>query len=62
MELELTYLSLNAPPAAPFALTEMTASSKFHDEAASAIPAPSTSTESNKERRNLMIGDVVVCC
>lgn len=55
-------MSLNAPAAAPFALTEMTASSKFHDEAASANPAPSTSTDGNKERRNLMVGDVVVYC
>jgi hypothetical protein len=56
-----TYLSLNpAPTPAPFPLTEMIASSKFHDEAASAIPAPIMSTEGTNDRRNLIVEVVYI--
>jgi hypothetical protein len=48
-----TNLSLNASPA--FGLTEMTASSKLHDEAASATPAPRSRIEGIKERRNRIV-------
>lgn len=54
-----TYLSLNAPAVLPFPVTEMTASSKFHDEAASVTPAPKSSNEGIKERRNRI---VELCC
>jgi hypothetical protein len=33
----------------------MTASSKFHDEAASATPAPKSSSEGSNDRRNRMV-------
>jgi hypothetical protein len=45
----ITYLSLNPLPAAAFPVTDMTASSKFHDEAAVAMP----------ERRNRIVEAVV---
>lgn len=54
-----TYLSLNAPAVLPFPVTEMIASSKFHDEAASATPAPKSSNEGINERRNRI---VELCC
>lgn len=52
-----TYLSLK--PAAPFALTEITASSKFHDEAALTALAPSSRADGSNERRNFMVGVVL---
>jgi len=53
-----TYLSLK--PAAPFPLTEITASSKLHDEAALTAVAPSSRAEGSNERRSFMVG-VVLC-
>jgi hypothetical protein len=50
-----TYLSLNAAAALPFPVTEITASSKFHDEAASATPAPKSSSEGSNDRRNRIV-------
>lgn len=55
-----TYLSLNAAPVFPFPVTEMIASSKFHDEAASATPAPKSSNEGINERKNRIIK--LYCC
>ena len=55
--LAITYLSLN-PPVPPFELTEITASSKLHEEAACANPAPKTSKDGSKERENRMVRDV----
>jgi hypothetical protein len=55
----ITYLSLNPLPAAAFPVTEMTASSKFHDEAAVAMPEPRTSNEGINERRNRIVEAVV---
>ena len=54
-----THLSLNAPAVLPFPVTEMIASSKFHDEAASATPAPKSSNEGINECRNRI---VELCC
>lgn len=54
-KLGIAYLSLNPPAAAAdFPLTEMTASSNPHDEAAEAIPAP-TSREGRRELRNRIV-------
>jgi hypothetical protein len=55
----ITYLSLNPLAAPPFPVTEMTASSKFHDEAAVAMPEPRTSSEGINERRNRIVEVVV---
>lgn len=49
------YLSLNALPAPALPVTEMTASSNPHDEAACATPAPSTSKEGSNECRNRIV-------
>ena len=46
------YLSLN--PAPVFEFTEMTASSKLHDAATWATPAPKSSREENRELGNRM--------
>lgn len=45
----LTYLALNPLPTPPFPLTETTASSKLHDEAASTMLAPTSSREGRNE-------------
>ncbi len=52
-----TYLSLNTAP--PFELTEITASSKFHCEAADATPTPRSSSEAVIDCRNRMVRDVL---
>ncbi len=49
------YLSLNALPAPPFPVTEMIASSKFHDEAAEATLAPASTNEGINELRNRIV-------
>ena len=54
LECRGTDLSLNSFP------TLTTASSKFHDEAASATPAPKSSKEGINERRNRIV-EVVLC-
>jgi hypothetical protein len=46
---------LNPDPTPDFPETEMIASSKLHDEAACATPAPRTSNEGTNERKNRMI-------
>jgi hypothetical protein len=52
-------LSLNPFAAPPFPVTETTASSKFHDEAAVTMPEPRTSNEGINERRNRIVEVVV---
>jgi hypothetical protein len=44
----------------PDLATETMASSKFHDEAASATPAPKSSNEGSNERKNRIV-EVVLC-
>lgn len=56
----ITYLSLNAVAPAFLDVTEMTASSKLHDDAALTTLAPSSRAEGSNECRNFMVGDGVL--
>jgi len=55
-----TYLSLNPAPA--FELTEITASSKLHDEAAWTNPEPARRSEGINERRNRIVELLLKYC